>query len=222
LACPLPRRSLDATRAALPEPSAASEFEFYADAFLPIRPIIGNPNGWAHVLVTAGRFHGLSAWRVLQQTMERGDEPRSGSRLVSRTAWLSRDLHVLASDLVDGGLHETALAVNDGTVVTRTEGGTTVLVTLPGRLDGLGTLAGALLFFRGCPAERAAFGEPPWCPIVWSVGDDGSLSCTIPTKQDASIQIYFNGPGRRPTFIDRSTVRSASALLVAVPLFDDR
>lgn len=206
-ACPLALRSLDAARAALPEPSDAGAFEFVADGYDSMVPRLAL-NGRARVVVTAGRFDGQPAWHVVQETTERNG-------VVSRTAWLSRDLRVLASELTDGDLRESARAGAHGTVVARTVAGETELIAMPGRLDGLGTLAGALLFFRGCPAERAAYGEPPWCPTIWRVGEDGGMSCAIPTKRGASAWIELKGPGRRPTYVDRSAADVECGVLAA-------
>jgi hypothetical protein len=69
--------------------------------------------------------------------------------------------------------------------------------------DGARTMGGVLLLFRSCPAEVAAYGEPPDCPYVASVAKDGSMTCSAPLEDMFSVRIDLSGKSRTPVELER-------------------
>jgi hypothetical protein len=169
----IPRRSLEGLRSALPEPSAERSFVLDGD----IEYVGRADKGRYRLSCEAGAHDGEPAWYLVEEIDDRlfpGGEPKQPTK---RTFWLSRELFVLRGDLAAAPGEE--------------------------RADAVGTLPGVLLLFRLCPAEVAAYGEPPACPYVADVSADGRMTCAAPTEGRYGVHVALRAADRAPIEIVR-------------------
>lgn len=178
----LPRRSLTAALAALPLPSPDGAFVF--DGVSADEGEV--PTRSVRIAVEAGDFRGEPAWYVIQEVDEKRG-PRLPYQTVRTTAWLAADLRVLDyRRTVDGA---------DATHPPK---------------DVTTTLAGALIFLRGCPAEPASYvadASDPAAPSdlsIASVAKDGTIAATASTSDSYYAHITLHGPHREVAEIDRT------------------